>query len=160
MGLAFEMAVIKVDLPALGIPSNPTSANTLSSSLTSRFSPSSPGVFCRGARLMELLKRILPKPPSPPLATKMSSPGVKSSCKTSPVSASEMMVPTGILSTISSPAAPNMSEPMPCCPRLASCRLANRKSTKVFKLTSAMAYTCPPRPPSPPLGPPNSLYFS
>ena len=27
-----------------------------------------------------------------------------------------------------------------------------RKSTKVFRLTSAMANTCPPRPPSPPLG--------
>jgi hypothetical protein len=49
--------------------------------------------------------------------------GVRSSYSTSPVSASVMMVPTGIFSTMSSPAAPNMSEPMPCCPRLASCRL-------------------------------------
>jgi hypothetical protein len=33
-----------------------------------------------------------------------------------------MMVPTGIFSVMSSPAAPNMSEPMPCSPRLASWR--------------------------------------
>jgi hypothetical protein len=33
-----------------------------------------------------------------------------------------MMVPTGMFSVMSSPAAPNMSEPMPCWPRLASWR--------------------------------------
>jgi hypothetical protein len=31
---------------------------------------------------------------------------------------------------------------------------------EVLRLGSATANTCPPRPPSPPLGPPNSLYFS
>ena len=46
---------------------------------------------------MALLKRMLPKPPSPPLAIVMTSPGVSSSYSTSPVSASVMMVPTGIL---------------------------------------------------------------
>ncbi|MNV81383.1 hypothetical protein D3C71_1750460 [compost metagenome] len=71
---------------------------------------------------MALLKRMLPNPPSPPLAMVMTSPGLSSSYNTSPVSASVMMVPTGILSVMSEPAAPNMSEPMPCSPRLASCR--------------------------------------
>ena len=45
---------------------------------------------------------------------------------TSPVSASEMIVPTGILSVMSAPAAPNISEPMPCSPFLASWRRENR----------------------------------
>ena len=151
---------MSVDLPALGIPNSPTSASTLSSSLSSFFSPGQPGVFWRGARLMALLKRILPKPPSPPLAMVMTSPGVSNSNNTSPVSTSVMMVPTGILRVISSPACPNMSEPKPCWPRFASWRREKRKSTKVLRLGSAMANTWPPRPPSPPLGPPNSLYFS
>ncbi|MNL63290.1 hypothetical protein D3C87_1874150 [compost metagenome] len=116
------MALIRVDLPALGMPSRPTSASTLSSSLRLFFSPGQPGVFWRGARLIALLKRILPKPPSPPLAIVTTSPSVSISYRTSPVSASVMIVPTGIRSTMSSPAAPNMSEPMPCSPRLASCR--------------------------------------
>ncbi len=51
----------------------------------------------------------------------VTSPGFSSSYSTSPVSASLMMVPTGIFSVTSAPAAPNMSEPMPCSPRLASC---------------------------------------
>src|SRR5512138_1970746 len=37
---------------------------------------------------------------------------------------------------------------------------ANRYSTSVFTLRSATAYTVPPRPPSPPLGPPLGMYFS
>src|SRR6476620_4652095 len=37
---------------------------------------------------------------------------------------------------------------------------AKRYSTSVFKLRSACAYTLPPRPPSPPLGPPRGMYFS
>ena len=35
LGAALETAVIKVDLPALGMPSRPTSASTLSSSCSS-----------------------------------------------------------------------------------------------------------------------------
>ena len=103
---------------------------------------------------------MLPKPPSPPLAKVICSPGTSNSCRTSPVSASAMMVPTGILSTMSSPLTPNMSEPLPCSPRCASKRRVKRKSTSVLRLASAMASTWPPRPPSPPSGPPNSLYFS
>src|SRR6478735_5617660 len=151
---------MKVDLPAFGMPSRPTTASTLSSRLRFLFSPGQPGVFCRGARLMALLKRMLPKPPSPPLAMVITSPAVSNSNSTSPVSASVMIVPTGIFSVMSSPAAPNMSEPMPCSPRLASCRREKRKSTSVLRFGSATANTWPPRPPSPPLGPPNSLYFS
>ena len=152
--------MISVDLPALGIPNKPTSASTLSSSLRFFFSPGQPGVFCRGARLMALLNLKLPNPPSPPLAMVITSPGTNNSKSTSPVSASVMMVPTGIFKVMSVPAAPNISEPIPCSPRLASCRREKRKSTRVLRLESATAYTCPPRPPSPPLGPPNSLYFS
>ena len=42
LGLAAETERIKVLLPALGSPSKPTSANTFSSSLRSRRSPSEP----------------------------------------------------------------------------------------------------------------------
>ncbi len=91
--------------------------------------------------MMALLKRMFPKPPSPPLAIVTISPGVNNSYNTSPVSASVMTVPTGIFSVMSSPAAPNMSEPIPCWPRLASWRREKRKSTKVFRFGSANAKT-------------------
>src|SRR5258706_514881 len=58
---------MKVDLPALGRPSSPTSASTRSSSASSRLSPGSPRVNCRGARLVLDLKCRLPRPPCPPL---------------------------------------------------------------------------------------------
>ena len=60
---------MNVLLPALGIPRRPTSASTLSSRRRLRFSPSSPGVNWRGARLVLDLKCILPSPPLPPRAT-------------------------------------------------------------------------------------------
>ena len=56
---------MKVDLPALGRPSMPTSASSSSSSFRVR-SPGVPLLFWRGARLTELLKRVLPRPWKPP----------------------------------------------------------------------------------------------
>src|SRR2546421_34884 len=41
---------MKLDLPALGRPSSPTSASTRNSSASLRLSPGSPRVNCRGAR--------------------------------------------------------------------------------------------------------------
>ncbi len=55
---------------------------------------------------------------------------------------------------MSSPAAPNMSEPMPCSPRLASCGREIAEVHSVLRFGSATAKTWPPRPPSPPFGPP------
>ena len=48
---------------------------SFSSSRTVRASPGSPGVDCRGARLVDDLKRMLPLPPLPPRATTTWSPG-------------------------------------------------------------------------------------
>ena len=57
-----------VDLPALGKPTRPTSASSLSCSRRSFSSPGRPGCVRRGARLVEVAKRALPWPPRPPLA--------------------------------------------------------------------------------------------
>ncbi len=48
---------------------SPTSAISFSSSSSSRFSPGSPRPDLRGVRLVLDLKRVLPHPPLPPLAT-------------------------------------------------------------------------------------------
>jgi len=55
-GVAADTDRIKVDLPAFGKPSKPTSARTLSSRFKSRASPAVPGEAFRGDRLTELLK--------------------------------------------------------------------------------------------------------
>mgnify|MGYP000617891057 CR=1 FL=1 len=47
----------------------PTSASNFNSSRSTRLSPSVPDVALRGVRLTELLKRVLPRPWKPPLAT-------------------------------------------------------------------------------------------
>src|SRR5574337_270861 len=142
------------------MPSRPTSASSRSSSRRLRASPGQPGVFCRGARLVLLLKCRLPKPPSPPLASSTRSPGTSSSAITSSLSWSVTIVPTGMRSTMSGAAAPHWSDPRPGSPLRASWRRAERKSIKVFRPRSATANTLPPRPPSPPSGPPNGMNFS
>ena len=53
-------------MPALGRPTSPASAISFSRSQTQRSSPGQPLVDLRGARLVEVLKWALPKPPSPP----------------------------------------------------------------------------------------------
>jgi hypothetical protein len=107
-----ETAVIKVDLPAFGMPSRPTSASTLSSSLSFlRSRRASPASSAAGT-VDALLKRMLPKPPSPPLAW----------CDFARLQQLDQHVAGfgvgddgahGHLEVMSSPAAPNMSEPMP-----------------------------------------------
>ena len=75
---------MNVDLPALGMPSSPTSASTRSSSCSVRCSPSSPGVNWRGARLVLDLKWRLPRPPLPPAATSARAPSLARSAMSSP----------------------------------------------------------------------------
>ena len=55
-GLAFVKAVNNDDFPALGNPTNPTSAIMLNSSFKKRVSPLIPGFACLGAWLVEVLK--------------------------------------------------------------------------------------------------------
>ena len=57
---------MRVDLPALGRPTRPTSASSLSSSRRRFSSPSVPGSARRGARLVGVAKFWLPLPPLPP----------------------------------------------------------------------------------------------
>ena len=72
--MAAETAARNVDLPAFGRPTRPTSAISFSRSQTSRSSPARPGLACRGARLTGPLKRVLPKPPLPPAASRSFAP--------------------------------------------------------------------------------------
>ena len=60
MGLAEETLFRKVDLPALGKPTSPTSAKDFNSSLINLTSPSNPSVNFLGAWLVLDLKRALP----------------------------------------------------------------------------------------------------
>src|SRR3712207_9223319 len=64
--LALDMTERRVDLPALGRPTRPTSATILSSRRSLRSSPFSPSSALRGAWRMDDLKWALPNPPQPP----------------------------------------------------------------------------------------------
>src|SRR5690606_36352844 len=151
---------MKVLLPAFGKPSRPTSASSFSSSFSTRCSPSSPGVDCRGERLVELLKCMLPRPPLPPRATNRRSPWRVRSPITSSVSTLTTTVPTGTVMTLSSPPLPYIWLPMPFSPRWALNWRWWRKSTRVLRFSSASSQTSPPSPPSPPSGPPSGMNFS
>src|SRR5919108_736816 len=60
------MARSSDDLPALGGPIRPASAISRSSRRTSSSAPGRPDSATWGARLTELLKWTLPRPPAPP----------------------------------------------------------------------------------------------
>src|SRR3990170_4129984 len=66
LGVAAETRETSVDLPALGNPTTPTSARSLSSRWSQRSSPGRPRSARRGARFVALTKRALPRPPAPP----------------------------------------------------------------------------------------------
>ena len=69
MGCARVSAASSDDLPALGSPTRPMSASSLSDSVSQSSSPSRPFSANLGAWRVELLKQTLPRPPSPPRAT-------------------------------------------------------------------------------------------
>src|SRR6185369_13676419 len=69
-------------------------------------------------------------------------------------------VPTGTVMTRSSPPAPWRFLPMPLCPFSAFWCGRWRSSSRVDRPLLAVNITSPPLPPSPPLGPPNSMNFS
>ena len=91
-----------------------------------------PGVAWRGARLVADLKRLLPRPPPPPRARISGCPGIARSAISVSLSSARIWVPGGKAISTSPPFAPVRSLPMPW----------------------------PPRPPSPPVGPPRGMYFS
>ena len=69
------MRAISDDLPAFGRPTRPASASSLSWSSTVPSSPGSPRSASRGACRVGPAKRLLPRPPRPPLAMRTSWPG-------------------------------------------------------------------------------------
>ena len=69
LGVARLTALRSVDLPALGLPTSPTSAISLSSSRSVRSSTGSPGVASLGVWSVDVLKCSFPKPPRPPRTT-------------------------------------------------------------------------------------------
>src|SRR5580700_5692926 len=70
------------------------------------------------------------------------------------------MVPTGTGTSLEAPSRPVRWLPSPCRPRSASCSGLKRKCRSVLWCSLATKTTSPPRPPSPPLGPPRGTYFS
>src|SRR5271169_894565 len=58
------------------------------------------------------------------------------------------------------PSRPVLLLPSPCRPRSAVCSGLKRKCSSVLWCSLATKTTSPPRPPSPPLGPPRGTYFS
>src|SRR5271163_2420203 len=70
------------------------------------------------------------------------------------------MVPTGTGTSMEAPSRPVRLLPSPCRPRSAVCSGLKRKCSSVLWCSLATKTTSPPRPPSPPLGPPRGTYFS
>src|SRR6266849_10317166 len=70
------------------------------------------------------------------------------------------MVPTGTFRTIPSPSRPVFFAPSPCRPRSALYSGLKRKCTSVLWRSLDSIQMSPPRPPSPPEGPPRGTYFS
>ena len=105
-----------VDLPTLGIPTSPTSANTFSSSLTITSSPGSPFSLNFGAGTSWVANDLFPFPPRPPLAATNSSPSVIKSAITSFVFVLITVVPSGTIIIISSAFLPYLFAPLPFSP--------------------------------------------
>src|SRR3954454_6311268 len=150
---------MRLDFPALGKPTSPTSATTLSSRTTVRSSPGSPRSAKPGAFRLAEASAALPRPPFPPAATTISVPGPMRSPRTAPRS-SVTTVPSGTCSTRSSPCAPLRLAPAPCPPFEARRCGLWWKSTRVVTSGSTRRITLPPGPPLPPSGPPSGLNFS
>src|SRR5262245_13294680 len=133
---------------------------TLSSSLIQRSSPSPPGSYSRGARLVEVAKYLLPRPPRPPWATVTCLPISVKSLRTCPRSRSRTIVPGGTPITRSFAILPWHNAEPPAWPLSAfQCRWCAR-GAKLSALATARMITDPPSPPSPPSGPPFGTYFS
>ena len=150
-GRAADTAEMRVDFPALGKPTRPTSASKRSSSMSVRSSPGIPGCAKRGARFVEVAKKALPFPPFPPFAAITSAFGVFRSASSSPDSSAftdkrslgnthnEIWSVFSML-IFSSPMLSSFSTEM---------FYARSRSTSVFNCGSTRKMTLPPLPPFP-----------
>ena len=149
-----------MDFPALGNPTSPTSASTLSSRINHPSCPSSPGCAYLGVCCVADLKLLFPSPPRPPLQRIFSSPGSIMSNSTSPVSPSFTTVPTGTSRTMSLPCLPLQSAAPPCSPFSALMNFLYFRWINVQNCGFDLNMICPPLPPSPPSGPPLGTYLA
>src|SRR5512139_1680952 len=150
----------RVDFPALGSPTSPIRAMSLSSSRRQRSLPVPPGSARSGAWFTGEVKAEFPRPPRPPAAARNLSPGATRSASVSPVASSRTTVPGGTAIRRSGAFFPCMFFPMPCWPRFALKRLRYRKSRRVERCGLTSRMTLPPFPPFPPSGPPRGTNFS
>lgn len=147
-------------MPALGMPTMPTSDKSFSSSLNQRSSPGSPFSANPGAWRLEVTKRAFPLPPEPPLATRHWTPAAARSASGSAVWSSRTTVPTGTLMVRSRPLRPCFLFPEPWEPFPARKWTRRTNSMRVRCFESATIWMWPPLPPSPPSGPPRGANFS
>ena len=112
----FDIEDNKVDFPAFGNPTKPTSAKTLSSKFIHSSIPWVPGWLYCGACLVEVLKWTLPNPPIPPSNNTFSSLWFKISIEILSLSADFAIVPRGTSITTSFPFFPCFFEPCPPSP--------------------------------------------
>lgn len=102
----------------------------------------------------------LPSPPRPPLRSFTSSPSSVTSQRNSPESASNTTVPQGTSTITSSPSLPNDRPPVPLSPFPANMWRRYLRGSRVHMLRLPLRMICPPRPPSPPSGPPFGIYLA
>ena len=115
-GVAFVIAASKLDLPAFGKPIIPTSAIVFNCNHIQNSSPAVPLVNFLGARLVELLKLVFPRPPLPPIATTNSSFSFLKSNSKVLLSSSKICVPIGTFNIKSFPVLPVLFLPLPFSP--------------------------------------------
>ena len=153
-GLAPLTAASRLDFPAFGYPTMPTSAKSFSSRRSVAPEPCSPSSARTGNLLTELAKLALPRPPRPPLRRTRPAwrpPGRLPGQLPLPT---DTWVPTGTANVTSLPFFPCFRDPAPLPPPPR--RTGHRSSgwSAWSRPGSARRYTLPPLPPLPPSGPP------
>ena len=93
------------DFPAFGKPTRPDVGDALQDQPKHAALARCPGLALRGARLVEVLKCVLPQPPLPPLQSTMRCPSSTTSATTCAVASSMTTVPSGSFSTAVRPVA-------------------------------------------------------
>src|SRR5690606_4350203 len=159
-GFAAETTDSNVDFPALGNPTSPTSAKTFNSRIIHSSLPGRPGCEKRGVCWVDDLKCQLPSPPFPPGVKTFVSPSSVISNNISPVSAFLAMVPNGTSRISSLPFAPVRNALPPGSPFAAMICFLYLRCRSVQCWLEPLSIMWPPRPPSPPSGPPLAVNLS
>ena len=151
---------MRLDFPALGYPTSPTSAMVFNMKSNVPSSPGVPGVVCLGAWFVEDLKCSLPFPPIPPFKRTIDCQFDTTSVTKFPVSENKTTVPIGTFNVQCFPFLPCIWLPIPGLPFSAFACGLNLYSDRSFTFSSPTITTFPPSPPSPPFGPPFGRNFA